>query len=58
MRHTLASNYLTNTAQTWFVLSFPRPDVVLITLNRPDRMNSMALDRMKSLRQILKKWGI
>ncbi|AKN17184.1 enoyl-CoA hydratase [Mycobacterium haemophilum] len=37
------------------VLDFPRPEVALITLNRPGRMNSMALDLMKSLKQVLKR---
>lgn len=37
------------------VLDFPRPEVALVTLNRPGRMNSMALDLMKSLKQVLKR---
>lgn len=37
------------------MLDFPRPEVALITLNRPGRMNSMALDLMKSLKQVLKR---
>lgn len=35
------------------LLEHPRPDVALITLNRPERMNSMAFDVMVPLREIL-----
>ena len=31
----------------------PRPDVVLVTLNRPERMNSMAFDVMVPLKAVL-----
>ena len=39
-----------------FVLvAHPRPQVALVTLNRPDRMNSMAFDVMVPLREALEK---
>lgn len=42
------------TATTEFVLvDHPRPQVALITLNRPERMNSMAFDVMVPLREVL-----
>ncbi|WP_099022233.1 enoyl-CoA hydratase [Mycolicibacterium palauense] len=41
-------------AETQFVLvERPRPHVALITLNRPERMNSMAFDVMVPLRRVL-----
>ncbi|EUA34974.1 enoyl-CoA hydratase/isomerase family protein [Mycobacterium xenopi 3993] len=40
--------------QTGFVLvEHPRPHVALITLNRPERMNSMAFDVMVPLKEAL-----
>lgn len=40
--------------QTGFVLvDHPRPHVALITLNRPERMNSMAFDVMVPLKEAL-----
>ena len=45
---------LTVTAQNEFVLvDRPRPDVALVTLNRPERMNSMAFDVMLPLKGVL-----
>lgn len=39
-----------------FVLvEHPRPEVALITLNRPERMNSMAFDVMVPLKEALQK---
>lgn len=35
----------------------PRPQVTLVTLNRPDRMNSMAFDVMVPLREALQEVG-
>jgi enoyl-CoA hydratase len=41
-------------AESGFVLvDRPRPEVALITLNRPDRMNSMAFDVMVPLKEVL-----
>lgn len=37
----------------YVLLERPRPQVVLITLNRPERMNSMAFDVMVPLRAVL-----
>ncbi|WKG06245.1 enoyl-CoA hydratase [Mycolicibacterium sp. HK-90] len=45
---------LSVTAQNEFVLvDRPRPDVALVTLNRPERMNSMAFDVMVPLKAVL-----
>ncbi|WP_209916886.1 enoyl-CoA hydratase [Mycolicibacterium lutetiense] len=45
---------LSVTAQNQLVLvDRPRPDVALVTLNRPERMNSMAFDVMVPLKGIL-----
>ncbi|MBN3508085.1 enoyl-CoA hydratase [Mycolicibacterium septicum] len=45
---------LSVTAQNEFVLvDRPRPDVALVTLNRPERMNSMAFDVMVPLKDVL-----
>ena len=42
------------TEQTDFVLvDRPRPDIALVTLNRPERMNSMAFDVMVPLKKVL-----
>ncbi|MBI3691329.1 MAG: enoyl-CoA hydratase/isomerase family protein, partial [Mycolicibacterium aromaticivorans] len=39
---------------TGFVLvEKPQPNIALVTLNRPERMNSMAFDVMLSLREVL-----
>ena len=35
------------------LLEYPRPHVALITLNRPERMNSMAFDVMVPLKEVL-----
>jgi enoyl-CoA hydratase len=44
------------TAHSEFVLvDRPRPHVALITLNRPERMNSMAFDVMLPLREVLRQ---
>lgn len=44
--------------QTGFVLvEHPRPEVALITLNRPERMNSMAFDLMVPLKEALANVG-
>lgn len=40
-------------ANSLVLLDHPRPDVALITLNRPERMNSMAFDVMLPLREVL-----
>ncbi|KAA8969161.1 MAG: enoyl-CoA hydratase [Mycobacterium sp.] len=37
------------------LLDRPRPSVALITLNRPERMNSMAFDVMVPLREVLRQ---
>ncbi|SON63564.1 putative enoyl-CoA hydratase echA12 [Mycobacterium simulans] len=37
------------------LVDFPRADVALITLNRPERMNSMAFDLMVPLKEALEK---
>lgn len=43
-------------AQNEFVLvDRPRPDVALVTLNRPERMNSMAFDVMVPLKGVLEE---
>lgn len=47
---------LTVTAHNEFVLvDRPRPDVALVTLNRPERMNSMAFDVMVPLKDVLEE---
>ncbi|GAT03149.1 enoyl-CoA hydratase [Mycolicibacterium fortuitum] len=47
---------LSVTAQNQFVLvDRPRPDVALVTLNRPERMNSMAFDVMVPLKAVLEE---
>ncbi|WP_217157970.1 enoyl-CoA hydratase [[Mycobacterium] fortunisiensis] len=47
---------LSVTAQTEYVLvDRPRPDVALVTLNRPERMNSMAFDVMVPLKDVLEE---
>ncbi|CRZ14579.1 enoyl-CoA hydratase [Mycolicibacterium neworleansense] len=47
---------LSVTAQNEFVLvDRPRPDVALVTLNRPERMNSMAFDVMVPLKGVLEE---
>ena len=44
------------TEQTNFVLvDRPRPHVALVTLNRPERMNSMAFDVMVPLKAVLEE---
>ncbi|MDT5100599.1 MAG: enoyl-CoA hydratase, partial [Mycobacterium sp.] len=44
------------TEQTDFVLvDRPRPNVALVTLNRPERMNSMAFDVMVPLKAVLEE---
>jgi len=35
------------------LVEHPRPHVALVTLNRPDRMNSMAFDVMVPLKKVL-----
>ena len=35
----------------------PRPEVTLVTLNRPERMNAMAFDVMVPLREALEAIG-
>jgi enoyl-CoA hydratase len=40
-------------ASEFVLVERPRPGVALITLNRPERMNSMAFDVMVPLRQVL-----
>ena len=42
-----------STASDFVVVDRPRPHVALITLNRPDRMNSMAFDVMVPLKRVL-----
>ncbi|EUA41288.1 enoyl-CoA hydratase/isomerase family protein [Mycobacterium avium subsp. avium 2285 (R)] len=37
------------------LVDHPRPGVALITLNRPERMNSMAFDVMVPLKEALQK---
>ncbi|EUA12161.1 enoyl-CoA hydratase/isomerase family protein [Mycobacterium kansasii 732] len=39
------------------LLEYPRPDIALITLNRPERMNSMAFDLMVPLKESLETVG-
>ncbi|MBP3086056.1 enoyl-CoA hydratase [Mycolicibacterium fortuitum] len=47
---------LSVTAQNQFVLvDRPRPNVALVTLNRPERMNSMAFDVMVPLKAVLEE---
>ncbi|MFV8052252.1 enoyl-CoA hydratase [Mycobacterium sp. 48b] len=47
---------LSVTAHNEFVLvDRPRPDVALVTLNRPERMNSMAFDVMVPLKGVLEE---
>jgi enoyl-CoA hydratase len=47
---------LSVTAQSELVLvDRPRPDVALVTLNRPERMNSMAFDVMVPLKGVLEE---
>ncbi|QRY44030.1 enoyl-CoA hydratase [Mycolicibacterium boenickei] len=47
---------LSVTAQNEFVLvDRPRPNVALVTLNRPERMNSMAFDVMVPLKDVLEE---
>ncbi|OCB07712.1 enoyl-CoA hydratase [Mycolicibacterium porcinum] len=47
---------LSVTEQNKFVLvDRPRPDVALVTLNRPERMNSMAFDVMVPLKGVLEE---
>ncbi len=36
-------------------ISFPKPQIALVTLNRPDRMNAMAFDVMQPLREELEQ---
>ena len=44
------------TEQNDFVLvDRPRPEVALVTLNRPERMNSMAFDVMVPLKKVLEE---
>src|SRR4029078_11310463 len=44
------------TEQNNFVLlEHPRPNVALVTLNRPERMNSMAFDVMVPLKKVLEE---
>lgn len=40
-------------AQQFVLVDRPRPQVALVTLNRPERMNSMAFDVMVPLRDVL-----
>jgi enoyl-CoA hydratase len=40
------------------IVEQPRPHVALVTLNRPDRMNSMAFDVMVPLRERLEEIGL
>nr|WP_165964925.1 enoyl-CoA hydratase [Mycobacterium eburneum] len=40
-------------ANNFVLVDHPRPGVALITLNRPERMNSMAFDVMVPLKQVL-----
>jgi enoyl-CoA hydratase len=35
------------------LVEHPRPHVALVTLNRPERMNSMAFDVMVPLKEVL-----
>lgn len=37
------------------LLEHPRPDIALVTLNRPERMNSMAFDVMVPLKEVLEE---
>ena len=37
------------------LVEHPRPQIALITLNRPERMNSMAFDVMVPLKEALEK---
>ena len=47
---------LSVTEQNNFVLvDRPRPNVALVTLNRPERMNSMAFDVMVPLKKVLEE---
>lgn len=40
------------------LLEHPRPEIALITLNRPERMNSMAFDVMIPFRDVLEEVGL
>lgn len=42
-----------NPASEYVLVDTPRPGVALITLNRPERMNSMAFDVMVPLKEVL-----
>ncbi len=45
------------TSSEYVLVDRPRPQVALITLNRPERMNSMAFDVMVPLREVLAEIG-
>ena len=41
--------------KNFVLLEHPRPNVALVTLNRPERMNSMAFDVMVPLKKVLEE---
>ncbi|MDT5325837.1 MAG: enoyl-CoA hydratase, partial [Mycobacterium sp.] len=42
-----------NSQDSLVLVDYPRPNVALVTLNRPERMNSMAFDVMVPLKKVL-----
>jgi enoyl-CoA hydratase len=42
-----------NSSDSLVLVDHPRPNVALVTLNRPERMNSMAFDVMVPLKKVL-----
>jgi enoyl-CoA hydratase len=44
-----------NSENSFVLVSRPRPSVALVTLNRPERMNSMAFDVMVPLKRVLEE---
>jgi enoyl-CoA hydratase len=51
----LAVSFKTGSANGFVLVEHPRPEIALVTLNRPERMNSMAFDVMVPLRQALQE---
>ena len=43
----------TGSTGSFVTIDYPRPDIAVVTLNRPERMNSMAFDVMVPLREVL-----
>ncbi|HEV7418318.1 MAG TPA: enoyl-CoA hydratase [Mycobacterium sp.] len=55
MRHAIACTLVSeqNSPDSLVLVDHPRPNVALVTLNRPERMNSMAFDVMVPLKKVL-----